>query len=441
MFFMKRVQFVAVPAVRRYRLPAFCWLAVFCCVSFCAWSRSPVGLGQAWGIDFRDGRSQVSPTLGTTPLVPAKIFPCFLAHFCLFEGEGSEMSMQSPVDLFFTQLERCEKELFEDTAFYVDYTRLSGRNIPEHSDMPQVRVIAGSFQGAWLLETALVTENEAGHHDRQQYFAKDNKIWEWRESSNSAVVAPFGDGRNMYGEWRLFENYGIAPYRALARDNGLPWPKLQELARNAPVLAPVTNEQLIGNMLANQGAYTTGPATEEVDGAACRVIRREGYDSIWVDPACGYAIRKRIIFQDQGKHKKTVVLNKDFREVRPGLYLPMEQEVTHYMTPELGKGPDQTGEPLYHFIYRVNEYQFGTLTESARKFFNMSPLAGTRVLDLKSNEAYTVGRDGGDPFSGPTALGMKRVRDRFIRALLMIIASFLILTSVWLKMRKAHKAS
>lgn len=141
------------------------------------------------------------------------------------------------------------------------------------------------------------------------------------------------------------------------------------------------------------GGFTVRPATEEIDGAACVVIEGPRADIFWLDPALNYGVRKREIFDPASKVLQERRQNLDFREVAPGVWLPMlcRRDLC---------GPPRTpepyrGKPLLRHKYTVKALVVNDVPDS---LFQLKAPPGWMVAD-----ATVVPRtrsDGSDKYLG-----------------------------------------
>jgi hypothetical protein len=324
---------------------------------------------------------------------------------------------------------------FEQDRFFVSYTRTKGYSFLKNNSMPQVRYINARLGDIWLVESFLVNKNEENQTEKIQYYAKKGVIWEWREFSNSAVIVPYEDGRNIYQEWHYSHNDGIVPYRAIAENNNRLFSEILEEVKTESYLYPLDNELLPYCIENNWDQYSIREKIEEVEGARCIVLERIGFDTIWVDPALNFAIRKRVLYWGKDEPIKFEILNRHFKEIQPNLYMPMEQEVIEYIGKTMELQASLLGKPLYHFIYSVDDIQIGRLNDAARSKLELKPSVGTSVLDVRTESRYVISDPNSDPFAGPIAQGIKVNRYAMFRAILIIAGSVMIFISIWLKLR------
>jgi hypothetical protein len=133
-------------------------------------------------------------------------------------------------------------------------------------------------------------------------------------------------------------------------------------------------------------------------GAGCLLLDKSDVARFWLDPKLGCAIR-RVDMHIPGKKRvpgslKTSVTMADFREVRPGLWLPWAITEELYYSSE--RGPiEQVGKPAVRRTLSVESIEFDTLTD---EFFQISIPADVRVHDNIRNIEYLNQKEG-VPFS------------------------------------------
>lgn len=85
--------------------------------------------------------------------------------------------------------------------------------------------------------------------------------------------------------------------------------------------------------------YRLLQAPEEVDGFPCVVVERPGKDKVWIDAGYGFAVRRRRWRAEAsgGEPEKLYLYeSRDFREERPGVWLPWRTHITVSVPPESG---------------------------------------------------------------------------------------------------------
>lgn len=70
------------------------------------------------------------------------------------------------------------------------------------------------------------------------------------------------------------------------------------------------------------GKYAVLPAQQSVDGAPCWVVEYPSMDKLWLDPKCGYAVRKREWHWGPGEPLMVRYHNRELTAVGAGVWLP-----------------------------------------------------------------------------------------------------------------------
>jgi hypothetical protein len=82
------------------------------------------------------------------------------------------------------------------------------------------------------------------------------------------------------------------------------------------------------------------PRQERVDGAWCHVVERPGVDKLWLDPAIGFALRRRHWLHGQHAAPPIDYELSDYREVAPKVWVPWRlRRVTYKPRPHKPGGP------------------------------------------------------------------------------------------------------
>ena len=257
------------------------------------------------------------------------------------------------------------------------------------------------------------------------------RVLENERDNSTCVVQNFEDGRNSYLFWYYFEYLGLNVYRYVAASGGADYEKLRKEARNESTLG---HPFLPDSIEENRAKYQVQAEQESVDGVPCWVVLWPGMDRIWLDPEHGFALRRRAYHWAPGKPMRQEVFNKDFREVRPGLWLPFAQVVERYGN--LRTGAQSTwGKPVSRSFYALREIEFDKVKDD---LFDVRVPAGTRVTDLIRQIQYTVPEEGADPFAGPLADAQDRLSRSRYRALFVIGGALVLLVIVLLALSRSR---
>jgi hypothetical protein len=124
----------------------------------------------------------------------------------------------------------------------------------------------------------------------------------------------------------------------------------------------------------NRGHYRVRPRLEQIDGAWCHVLEWPDYDVIWIDAERSFVPRRREA-RLRG-HLRSVTLNRELAQRRPGLWLPGLQETTTYIIPGIVSDRLKPGDVVYEQTTRLNRAKFGGVDDS---FFKV-PIAPEESL-------------------------------------------------------------
>jgi hypothetical protein len=164
---------------------------------------------------------------------------------------------------------------------------------------------------------------------------------------------------------------------------------------------------------------------DSVDGVACQLLDKSDVARFWLDPKFGYAIR-RVDRYITGKNRArgslvTSVTMADYREARPGLWLPWA--ITEELYHSFQTGPAElVGRLAVRRTLSVESIEFDTLTD---EFFQITIPADVLVHDNIRNLQYRNQKDG-VPFSKAIEFAGQRSGDRRSGKALLIIGNLLL---------------
>ena len=238
----------------------------------------------------------------------------------------------------------------------------------------------------------------------------------------------------MYHHWSYFQGIGVVPFDLLAESNGVPFDNVLAKATQSPYLEPILGMYLPVCIDKHRKEYSVRSKPEVVDGISCWVIEWPKRDVIWLDSKLAGVIRKRVIYNASSDTIKSVFYNSEVKEVKKGLFLPYKQEALHYVYPEMGLSPSETGKELSHFIYQVNALEIGSVGPEGEKFFNVQLPVGASVYDVDKDVDYRISDPDSDPFAGPIAQGLLIRQHYIIRSVGIICGFLLVFLAVYVKM-------
>jgi hypothetical protein len=252
---------------------------------------------------------------------------------------------------------------------------------------------------------------------------------EWDQYSRRATVDPLGDGGNIWLSWHYTNNLSLSVFKYITRSTG---------ANPAKVPVDDVKRPFLPDFLRkNVARYRVKPEPEEVDGVRCWLVEWPDMDRFWVDPQHGFAIRRRAYCWGPGKPLHTAVLNRDYREVKPGLWLPYLQIVDRYADMN-AEDKSVWGKVACRTEIHLDSIEFDRLSDD---FFEIRLPPGTFVHDFIRHLKYRVSDpNGGDPFGEPVleALQLQPTRGRGMRMLAAIAIPVGLAALAYLLLRRRH---
>jgi hypothetical protein len=297
----------------------------------------------------------------------------------------------------------------------------------------------------WLIQQRFLkpfnTEKLVVPGEPKVYVANAQKMVDWDQFSRQCVVDHFGDGRNIYNGWYYFQNLGINVYPYIVKSGGGNYEDIRrnkgsDLNMDFPFLPEFLQENL--------AKYMIHAKQESVDGFPCWVVEWAGMDRMLVDVTHGFAIRHRTYYWGPGKPLRLDISSGDFREVKPGLWLPYIQRVEKYV--DVRYVPESLwGKLDNRSVYATKKIELGNIPDS---LFDVQIPAGTMVTDLIRHVQYRVSEANADPFDGSIekALSLLHKGDKGREATLAVCLILLaMLTTVFIirirrKLSQAHRA-
>ena len=179
-----------------------------------------------------------------------------------------------------------------------------------------------------------------------------------------------------------------------------------------------------GDLVESPGDYTV-VGREPLDGVVCLVLDQTDQRRYWLDPALGYAIRRVDSFipgkkRAPGSRRSSVTMS-DFREVKPGLWLPWAITEELEFSTESGP-PDLRGQPALRRTLAVESIEFDKLTDA---FFEVPIPADTMVHDNIRNIQYRNQKDG-IPFASAIGYAQQQPGRRPVGKVFFVVANLLL---------------
>jgi hypothetical protein len=127
------------------------------------------------------------------------------------------------------------------------------------------------------------------------------------------------------------------------------------------------------------------PSAENLDGVPCVVLKNEGWDRIWLDPAHGFACRQRYIANWDGSPGQEYRMT-ELTKRAEGLWLPNKMEVVWYGSSDT-RNPDEQGKVQRTESYTIEKVSFAELSDS---FFDLPIPENAAVSDQIRGMEYAV---------------------------------------------------
>ena len=287
-------------------------------------------------------------------------------------------------------------------------------------------VTAARMGDKWFTQERLRDPTPKRGEDKRVYASKDKKALDWQAINSSCVLSPSSVNPNVCANWRYVQTMGLSVYRYIAHSHGVSYEDFRMLVHDGP---PFDHPFLPEYIEEHRKDYRILPEPENVDGFRCWVVEWPGMDRFCIDLDHGFAVRQRSYHWGPGKPLRYNISQKDFREVRKGLWLPFVQIVEQCGRFPTGK-KEWWGKPINRVEYALKAIDFDTLGDD---FFDIRLPPGTRVLDRIENKKYTVAVEGTDPFAGAIANAEQVLRQKqshrglFIAVFLLAICIFLLI--------------
>lgn len=357
----------------------------------------------------------------------------------IFVADGVPVSAQNsnPPDLerIIEGIGRYEASLFKTGNLRLKYTLEKTRD-----------VIPSAYSGGYLrAEWTLINAGDKWFAERRWLDPKKNKdlliaekptvevikkktLLEWNEQHQSAVIDHFDKGRNIFQVLTYTNNLSLDVPARVAETVATNISAIREAKPNETGL-PYLPEFL----KANKAQYRVLSNQENVDGTPCWVVEWAGMDKFWVSPERGFAVLRRISHWGLNKPLKVEVENQDYREVRPGFWLPYTQ-VEHIYAKVAAEKKDIWDKVTCINTYKLLEFSFAEVSASQ---FEVKLPPGTKVIDVVREFMYTVENEKeSDPFTAEIAQAKRRFdpsvgqRPLISRATLLLILSALITVAI-----------
>lgn len=338
-------------------------------------------------------------------------------------------------------LERREKLFFESKSMFLRYERTKS------TDLIPTKASGGLLPAEWTLAyrgdkwwnrrrfTQPSTVNGfVVPGEPKTGVAKNGAVLEWDASGKNAYIDRFGLGVNMFAGLYYTANLGLDAPRYMAKAGGAE----KDLPKIRKECADDAGQPFLPEFLrTNVAQYRVLSEPEDVDGARCWVVEWPGMDRFCVAVEQGFAILQRKYCWGPDKPPQYEVRNSDFREVKPGLWLPFSQVVDRYAS-IVAEKESLWGKVASRSEYVVKTLEFDNVPDS---LFDLEIPSGVLVYDAMRDFSYVVsGKDDSDPFSSPVTEGQRMLQNSSRRPMMIAVSLLLGLSVgclVWRRRRKS----
>lgn len=316
-------------------------------------------------------------------------------------GIAAETYAPPTIDDVVAGLQKIEKALFETQSFMIQYERDSVVNMLESSPtgLLTAKWTQAFLHDKWYSERTFTRPTSgppAKGKLRVEIPAKPTVqvlklgfVLQWDQSPQSVVIRQFNENSNLYSGLNYTRNLSLDAPKYIARAGNVDLATMRRVNKDNADL-PFLPEFLIANI----SKYRMSAAPQTINGVTCWVIEWPGMDAIAVDPDRGYAIIHRSYCWAPGKQRRVEVTNSAHQQVKPGLWLPFQQEEIRFAS-IVQDSEAAWGKPVSRSHYQVHRLQFDELNDT---FFSVKLPQKTRVFDATRDFTYEVAGNA-DPFA------------------------------------------
>lgn len=348
-----------------------------------------------------------------------------LACLCVAPGAAQE---PPTLDQIVEGLQRREKLFFESESLAIQVERTKSEDVTQtqaSGGYVPVEWIMAYRGNKWFMQRRFTRPGKVGEitvpAEPKKFVIKKQLIMEDRQDLGYATLDTFKLGGNVLRG--LYYTGGLA----------LDVPKYVVKAAGAEERMDEIREKhadhaghpfLPDFLRQNKSSYQVSSAPEAIDGRPCWVVEWPDMDRFYVDLQRGFAIPRRVYCWGPGKPPKWEFHNSDYREVKPGLWLPFTQIGLRYAS-IMAEDESLWGKVANRSEYRLTSVEFDTVDDS---MFDVQVAEGTPVVDRVRNFRYVVSSDeNADPFSTQIGQGEELVRRSGYRAVIAVVGGIALL--------------
>jgi hypothetical protein len=300
------------------------------------------------------------------------------------------------IDTVLEGLDARSRGVLETDSFYVEYKWGNVEHLAESRIVDRIPGVStrNARRGSYFYcEVQLDPGQEKWtSHTASVYRPDDGVQVSLKRGENPMAAIEGAADPTIYQFWDYTDNLHLNVYQYV---DGLEWRRAFPPGRQ-PLLIPE-------DIRARRDEFRLLPDRELIDGVECCVIERPGVVRFALDPSRSFAVMRTEQFWSPefwpkaGEHPDTLRLvrtHHDFREVKPGVWLPFLQRETLYADPNVDTA-ELWGRPVLRWNLRVGKLEFDTLTTD---FFRVEIPDGTVVQDNIRKIEYLKSATGELPF-------------------------------------------
>lgn len=301
-------------------------------------------------------------------------------------------------------LDAREKAFFGSKSMFVCYERTKSEDIvatvASGGLLPAEWTLA-YCGGKWLSQRRFtrpgITDGITIPAEPKICIAKGRYTVDWDAATQRACIDHFDEGPEICSALYLTRNLALDAPRHILQSTGSSM-DIHELRKQ--YADDAAHPFLPASLRENRSRYHVLSDSETIDGVPCWIVEWPGMDRFHVAVERGFSIPMRTYCWGPGKPPQFAYRNSDYREVKPGLWVPFTQIVDRYAS-VFAEEKSLWGKVACRTEYKVKEIHFDDVSEG---LFDVELPPGTLVFDVIRNFSYIVAdKNTSDPFAMPIA--------------------------------------
>jgi len=300
------------------------------------------------------------------------------------------------IDEVINGLEKYENALLDRESFHIIYELVRSENVIA-AQYPDARALA-EYQFAYN-KSKTISIRRFTHPftikgvkfpgEPITYLVNHGMYVEWDSSRNFAnldsLTQPYD---NLSNGHEYTKNLGFDAYKNITKMTG----KTLEMHRES-CSEKFKIPFLLESLRANKSSYRVSNDTIEINGMRCWKVEWPGMDSFAIDPTRGFIVPQRVIHWAPNEPKRYEFLQRDYREVSPGFWLPFAQTKKTYASKKEAK--ELWGRVVSEHEYLTRSIILDNVPDT---IFELKLPAKSIVIDHTQDIHYRVPKAGADPF-------------------------------------------